>query len=254
MLFATICASLLLGAEQCMSAANGDAFTIIRTPNENNTLVYQLRRTPQNGGETVLWSSVPQCPQGQGKNSELLPQPSLLVLSPISAMHEQMGELSLLVFEGESDAFVFRFGVLATQTTPVRIRGIWRAGDSTRGYTGEVRFRNHGELILVSSESSTGNLVRFDALGNITEDSRAEKGVSGALKLVSTGISSKKPPTPDTTSPESNLSPASKKAPEVKSSPPSRSEEPISATPWSLIIVLIAAALGLLWLLLKRRS
>lgn len=32
------------------------------------------------------------------------------------------------------------------------------------------------------------------------------------------------------------------------------SEEPASSTPWSIILVLIVAALGLLWLLLKRRS
>lgn len=32
------------------------------------------------------------------------------------------------------------------------------------------------------------------------------------------------------------------------------SDEPTSSTPWSFIVVLIAAATGLLWLLLKRRS
>lgn len=32
------------------------------------------------------------------------------------------------------------------------------------------------------------------------------------------------------------------------------SEEPTSSTPWSIIVVLIFAAIGLLWLLLKRRS
>ena len=37
----------------------------------------------------------------------------------------------------------------------------------------------------------------------------------------------------------------------TKSTP---SEEPSSSMPWSIIVVLIAAALGLLWLLLKRRS
>jgi hypothetical protein len=46
---------------------------------------------------------------------------------------------------------------------------------------------------------------------------------------------------------------APKKAPEAKpSSTPS--EEPTSSTPWSIIVVLIVSALGLLWLVLKRRS
>lgn len=47
---------------------------------------------------------------------------------------------------------------------------------------------------------------------------------------------------------------ASKKAPEAKLSVSSPSEEPASSTPWSIIVVLIVAASGLLWLLLKRRS
>lgn len=44
-----------------------------------------------------------------------------------------------------------------------------------------------------------------------------------------------------------------KKAPKTKSEP-TRSEEPTSSTPWSIIVVFIVAATGLLWLLLKRRS
>jgi len=45
-----------------------------------------------------------------------------------------------------------------------------------------------------------------------------------------------------------------KKEPEAKPSPTSPSEQPTSSTPWSIVGVLIVAALGLLWLLLKRRS
>jgi hypothetical protein len=45
---------------------------------------------------------------------------------------------------------------------------------------------------------------------------------------------------------------APKKALEAK--PSTASDEPTSSTPWSIIVVLIVAALGLLWLLLKRRS
>lgn len=45
-----------------------------------------------------------------------------------------------------------------------------------------------------------------------------------------------------------------KKAPETNPTEPTPGEEPTSSTPWSIIVVLIVAALGLLWLLLKRRS
>jgi hypothetical protein len=44
-------------------------------------------------------------------------------------------------------------------------------------------------------------------------------------------------------------------APEAKpTTPPTPNEEPTTSTPWSIIVVLIVAACGLLWLLLKRRS
>lgn len=47
---------------------------------------------------------------------------------------------------------------------------------------------------------------------------------------------------------------APKKAPETKPDATPTSEEPASSTPWSIIVVLIVAATGLLWLLFKRRS
>ena len=48
--------------------------------------------------------------------------------------------------------------------------------------------------------------------------------------------------------------PAPKKAPEVKPTVLTPDEEQAPSTPWSIIVVLIVAVLGLLWLLLKRRS
>ena len=47
--------------------------------------------------------------------------------------------------------------------------------------------------------------------------------------------------------------PAPKKTPEAKPAP-TPSEEPTSSTPWSIIVVLIVAVIGLLWLLLKGRK
>jgi len=45
-----------------------------------------------------------------------------------------------------------------------------------------------------------------------------------------------------------------KKAPEVKPTTSTPSEEPTSSTPWSVVAVLIVAATGLLWLLVKKRK
>lgn len=47
---------------------------------------------------------------------------------------------------------------------------------------------------------------------------------------------------------------AQKKEPETKPTTSISSEETPSSTPWSVLAVLIVAAIGLLWLLLKRRS
>ena len=45
-----------------------------------------------------------------------------------------------------------------------------------------------------------------------------------------------------------------KQAAEAKLTRPAPSEEPASSTPWSIVAVLIVAACGLLWLLLKGRK
>jgi hypothetical protein len=64
---------------------------------------------------------------------------------------------------------------------------------------------------------------------------------------------------PDAAHPQSAVKPllsvqTAKKAPEAKPTVPTPRDEPTSSTPWSIIVVLIVAAVGLLWLLLKRRS
>jgi hypothetical protein len=64
------------------------------------------------------------------------------------------------------------------------------------------------------------------------------------------------PNTQTTTTPNSppTVHPAApKKAPESKPAP-TPSEEPTSSIPWSIIVVLIVAGCGLLWLVFKRRS
>lgn len=67
--------------------------------------------------------------------------------------------------------------------------------------------------------------------------------------------STQQPPvkqTPTITLP-SNVKPAlTPKAPEAKPPPPS--DESTSSTPWSVVVALIVAAIGLLWLVLKKRK
>jgi hypothetical protein len=50
------------------------------------------------------------------------------------------------------------------------------------------------------------------------------------------------------------VQPPAPRTPEAKPTVPTPSEEPTSSTPWSIIIVLIVAAIGLLWLLVKKRK
>ncbi|MEY3394313.1 MAG: hypothetical protein RL346_549 [Verrucomicrobiota bacterium] len=59
-------------------------------------------------------------------------------------------------------------------------------------------------------------------------------------------------PTPNTQS--IGQPPAPKKAQESQPTRATRSEEPTSSTSWSIIVVLIVAAVGLLWLLVKNRK
>lgn len=71
----------------------------------------------------------------------------------------------------------------------------------------------------------------------------------------------KEPSSDDTASASSSTTPvvnvqpsAPKKAPEAKPQTSSPGEESPSSTPWTMIVVLIVAATGLLWLLLKNRK
>jgi hypothetical protein len=61
-------------------------------------------------------------------------------------------------------------------------------------------------------------------------------------------------PEASTPRPLPSAQPSTPIAPGQKEAAPPTSDEQTSSTPWSIIVVLIVAALGLLWLLLKRRS
>lgn len=76
--------------------------------------------------------------------------------------------------------------------------------------------------------------------------------VSGEYKAPQ-GYPIQPPPPPHPTTPTAQAS-APMKASEAKPTVPTPSEEQASSTPWALVAVIVVAAIGLLWLLLKRRS
>ncbi|MBV6499543.1 MAG: hypothetical protein CJBNEKGG_02000 [Prosthecobacter sp.] len=116
------------------------------------------------------------------------------------------------------------------------------------------QFRLFGETVtvgqggLITIDLHTSNAVRPEALG----------GQNESVAAPSDKIES--PPESREASPASKTLPVVKppatnnKAPEAKPTPTTPLEEPPSSTPRSIIVVLIVAALGLLWLVLKRRS
>ena len=134
--------------------------------------------------------------------------------------------------------------------------GLRRYGEA-RAYSSEgKRVCDVAYNILVSKLGLEAAHPLLDVDNNVTSqrDQMIEKlGVE--LKLP-------KPPSWDapTQSPSepvpSNLAPPKstipKSAPDAKPSPPIK--EPTSSTPWSVVAVLIVAAIGLLWLLLKGRK
>jgi hypothetical protein len=250
------------GFSRAMVAANGDDFTIVKKI-KSNARVYELHRTTKNGEDAVLWRSDSQLKgqnaQLQGKNGVLSPKPAVLFLSGVSALHEQGGEVSLLVFEGEADAFVFRFPASVTLTSPVRLHNIWRGGDSVGPYTGEIQFKNHGELILMSAESPKENLIRFDALGKITEDFRDPKKddrghVGGAASAASEERSNPGATSSNASKPQPEQPPIPKKVAEAELTVSGPRAAPKSSRLWIMISILSFVTSGLLWILLKRRS
>lgn len=129
----------------------------------------------------------------------------------------------------------------------------WKVADSR--YKGEVapeltvnaRFRLYADTVEVDQSGKhhvfvhTHNAVRPEALqatALVTPPPDKETAPDSQPPLPS-GVLPSSPP---------------KKAPEAKPAVPAPNEEPASSTPWSIIVGLIVAACGLLWLLLKSRS
>jgi hypothetical protein len=93
----------------------------------------------------------------------------------------------------------------------------------------------------LQTSDSTGVLV------DLLDDARAGK--------LPVAPESRPPPSELDESPDPTLQPEGpKEAPEPKPAAMPPSDEATPSTPWSIVVVMIAAALGLIWLLLKRRS
>lgn len=110
-----------------------------------------------------------------------------------------------------------------------------------------------GEMPKATRDAAIGAL-RLKIKAATTPVTEYRKSLLMSLEARTPESESTTPQTP-TAKPPSVVQPtAPKKALEAKPMTSTPSEEPISSTPWSIIVVLIVVACGLLWLLLKRRS
>lgn len=93
---------------------------------------------------------------------------------------------------------------------------------------------------LQAYEASFGKLVELATKGALPNSDTTSQTTSTQASVIPTNV----PAVP----------PAPKKTPSTAPAASTPSEEPTSSTPWSLIVVLIVAASGLLWLLVKKRK
>ena len=108
-------------------------------------------------------------------------------------------------------------------------------------------------LGLATTEGLTVTKVAADLTGLRLSVGEADFAVKADLQSVPPPAEKQTPSNESSVSEPTSLSAPTKV---VASNPtaPTRSEEPTSSTPWSVIVILIVAATGLLWLLLKNRK
>jgi hypothetical protein len=218
---------------------NGNAFAIVRTKDQTNKLVYELQRTASNGAKTTLWRSTAQAP-------------GLGLMSDITTIFEDQGQISLLLLQDEASVVVFQFPSTASSIMPIYLHSLLRGSDDAS----KLRFKHHGELICESPQSSSENVISFDTQGNITDDFRTAKAAPGTVTLVSSGGSSPVTPLARTVNPPLPVVPAPgpNKAFEAKPMARPPRDELNSSTPWSIIVLVIVSVSGMFWLVVKRHS
>jgi LPXTG-motif cell wall-anchored protein len=236
------------GADEAVVAKNGDSYSVSQSTDSSGGTTYELQRSSSQGNVTTLWRNRPRTTSAP------------LLLSRITAIYEEGGEVSLLLHEGEADGLVFRFASTATTAAPIRVRSLRRVGDHSRG----LRFKQHGELIFDLPKNSIEKVVRFDAKGEVISDFRPRtKGVRISDPRV--------PARPAQTDREStssaidpgNQSPEAGSAnPGTANSQPERNSEPsfaavepqLDSTSWPLWAGIILGTLALLYLIFKKRE
>lgn len=107
----------------------------------------------------------------------------------------------------------------------------------------------NGEIRVLKIAEPTNDNV--EVLKKAMRDRGLDVAGTNETSSISADFKSEFSSTPKKIMPLINL-PTQNKEPEVRLT--TTSEEPASSTPWSIVVVLIVAAIGLLWLLLKRRS
>lgn len=108
----------------------------------------------------------------------------------------------------------------------------------------EAAPKEYQALMSENSPDMVGRITHFaEQVAAITEVQTGSQQSGSATDA--------QPGSPDSTQ---SQPPTTKQTPEAKPTLPTASEESTSSEPWSIIVVLIVAAMGLLWLLLKRRS
>jgi hypothetical protein len=150
---------------------SGNAYSLNVVDNHDpSNPIYELRRTNPVGLSSVLWRNIPDSrPKTPGLTI------IALELSPIMASIEEDNETSLLIFDGPSDALVFRFPSDATQASYARIKYLRRGRDPVA----PLRFKHHGVLYFDTGNPSAEQVIQFDEEGIITHDFRPPTGLSG---------------------------------------------------------------------------
>lgn len=148
--------------------------------------------------------------------------------------------------------FVFGDRVLNTLATkvPDRIDAFYKAVLDAR--KSAQSGPGPDEEAIPDAERPTAEQLRAYEASFSRLEALATKGVLPKSNLPSQTTSAQSsaiPPTVPTVQPK-----APTKALEAKSKSSTPSEEPTSSAPWSIIVVLIVAATGLLWLLVKKRN
>lgn len=102
---------------------------------------------------------------------------------------------------------------------------------------------------------SSGYLAHFENARDIVSGKQARQGrvAKNGSGPLSPWLLAAAPPQPEV-NPMPDRGANSTKASDFKSAPKSMGEGPSSSPPWVVIVVLITAVLGLVWLLIKRRS